>query len=91
MGKGGLMPPVELQSQGRVQRDVLGRRADLDRKVALLIRTDNARSHATRRQNAAADNKRGASQSGDRANRCGDVALKAVVRLNRATERSSCH
>ena len=91
MDKGGLPPPVELQSQAGVQRDVLGRRADLDREITKLGRTYRARQHTTRRQNAASDNKRRAGQSSNRANRCGDVALKAVVRLNRATERSSCH
>ena len=80
MGKGGSAPPYEvLQSQSGVQRDVLGRRTDLDREITLLVSTDNARSNAARRQNAAADYKSRASQSSNRADSGRDIALKAVV------------
>ena len=77
--KGAYAPHEILQSQSGVQRDVLGRGSDLDREVALLVSTDNARSNAARRQDAAADYESRASQSSNRADGGRDIALKAIV------------
>ena len=77
MDEGGLTPPVKLQSQRGIQRDVLRGRANLDRDVAKLGGTDRARHNATVGKNRAADHKR--------------VGLKSVLRNNRAGKSSSSH
>ena len=77
--KGAYAPHEVLQSQSGVQRDVLGRGSDLDREISQLRSTDDARNHAARRQDAAADYESRASQSSNRADGGRDVALKAIV------------
>lgn len=88
--KGAYRPPTKsLRDETGVQTDVKRGAADENRDATCLNRY-RAR-HRTRGQFGAANRERGASQSGNRANRCRDVASKPIIGYNWAGKSCLSH
>ena len=87
--KGAYAPHEVLRDQTGVQADVKRSATDENRDAPGLNR--HRARHRTRGQLGAANGERGAKQVGDRGRSGVDSAFKAVVRLDRATKRSTSH
>ena len=87
--KGAYAPHEVLRDQTGVQADVKRSATDENRDAPGLNR--HRARHRTRGQLGAANGKRGAKQVGDDRRISGDRAFKAIVRLDRATKRSTSH